>query len=74
MKSYTFHNKTHPYGQAAPAPSCCNFIAGLNGPVPVTLLGAATWRDIEVNVSVRAPEGGGFGAVGTWMGFGCGDL
>jgi galactosylceramidase len=43
--------------QAVPSPACCNFIQSLGGPLGVSILGDASWRDVEVAVDVRAPSG-----------------
>jgi len=43
--------------QVAPAPPCCNFIQALGGPLAVSILGAATWRDVQISVDVGLQEG-----------------
>ena len=44
--------------QSAPANACCNFIQSLGGPLAVSIIGAATWRDIEASVDVALPDAG----------------
>jgi len=43
--------------QAVPAPACCNFIQSLGGPLGVSIIGAATWRDVEASVDVDVTSG-----------------
>ena len=50
--------------QSAPANACCNFIEQLGGPLAVSIIGAATWRDVEVSIDVMLPPEGGFAFVG----------
>ena len=49
--------------QSVPANACCPFIQGLTGPLAVSIIGAATWRDVEVSIDV-AVASSGFAFVG----------
>lgn len=46
--------------QSVPANACCNFIQSLGGPLAVSILGSATWRNVEVSVDVALATGFAF--------------
>jgi len=46
--------------QAVPLPACCNFIQSLGGPLGVSILGSATWSDVEISVDIAVATGFAF--------------
>ena len=57
--------------QVVVQPPCCNFIQSLGGPLAVSIIGAATWRDTEVSIDVALPlASAGFAFVGVRSLFG----